>query len=131
MAYKTNATASFALFLTIFFFFFTLSSSWPRPASPPPPPPPCDDDNKLCPIDTLKLGVCIDVLNGLLNVTIGKPPKEPCCPLLGGLLDVEAAVCLCTAIKADILGIHLNIPIDLSLLLNYCGKGVPKGFKCP
>ncbi|PON47293.1 HMW glutenin [Parasponia andersonii] len=72
-----------------------------------------------CPKDTLKLGVCADVL----NVT-------PCCTLLQGLADLEAAVCLCTAIKANFLGIKVNVPVSLSLLLNYCGKKTPKGFKC-
>ncbi|MQM04304.1 hypothetical protein Taro_037100 [Colocasia esculenta] len=77
------------------------------------------------PSRTGKLSVCANVLSGLINVGIGKPLKTPCCPLLQGLVDLEAAVCLCTAIKADI---HLDIPLSLSLLLNYCGKGVPKGF---
>ncbi|CAO2819841.1 unnamed protein product [Amaranthus hypochondriacus] len=84
-----------------------------------------------CPMDALKLGVCANVLNGLLNVTLGAPPVTPCCPLLGGLVDAEVAVCLCTAIKANILGINLNIPVSLSLLVNYCGRQVPRGFQCP
>ena len=28
------------------------------------------------------------------------------------------------------LGVCANLPIDLSLILNYCGKTVPTGFKC-
>ncbi|CAM0871181.1 unnamed protein product [Alopecurus aequalis] len=83
-----------------------------------------------CPIDTLKLGVCANVLNGLINLQLGTPPKKPCCSLIQGLADVEAAVCLCTALKANILGINLNVPIDLSLLVNYCGRKVPRGFQC-
>nr|GEV27005.1 hypothetical protein [Tanacetum cinerariifolium] len=47
----------------------------------------------------------------------------------GCLVDIEAAVCLCTAIKANVLGINLNVPVSLSLLLNVCGKKVPSGFK--
>jgi hypothetical protein len=39
-------------------------------------------------------------------------------------------VCLCTAIKGEVLGIKLNLPVDLSLILNHCGKTVPTGFKC-
>ncbi|MBA0801749.1 hypothetical protein Gohar_012097 [Gossypium harknessii] len=54
----------------------------------------------------------------------------PCCSLLDGLVDLEAAVCLCTAIKANILGINLNIPVSLSLLLNVCSKNVPSNFQC-
>ncbi|KAG0488609.1 hypothetical protein HPP92_007420 [Vanilla planifolia] len=93
-----------------------------------PPNPPSPSGGR-CPRDALKLGVCADVL-GLINLNLGKPPKVPCCALLEGLVDLEAAVCLCTALKANILGINLNLPINLSLVLNYCGQGVPAGFQC-
>ncbi|KAF0928673.1 hypothetical protein E2562_006100 [Oryza meyeriana var. granulata] len=82
-----------------------------------------------CPTDALKLGVCANVLD-LIKAKAGVPATEPCCPLLNGLVDLEAAVCLCTAIKANVLGINLNLPIHLSLILNFCGKGVPSGFMC-
>ncbi|KAH0869307.1 hypothetical protein HID58_076329 [Brassica napus] len=42
----------------------------------------------------------------------------------------QSAVCLCTALKADLLGLKLNVPISLSVILNKCGKKVPSGFKC-
>ncbi|XP_062074076.1 uncharacterized protein LOC133778221 [Humulus lupulus] len=83
-----------------------------------------------CPRDALKLGVCANVLGGLINATIGSPPVTPCCTLIQGLADLEAAVCLCTAIRANILGINLNIPISLSLLLNVCSRNAPRGFQC-
>uniref|UniRef100_A0A453J9J3 Hydrophobic seed protein domain-containing protein n=1 Tax=Aegilops tauschii subsp. strangulata TaxID=200361 RepID=A0A453J9J3_AEGTS len=38
---------------------------------------------------------------------------------------------LCTAIKANVLGIKLNVPVDLVLLLNQCGKTCPADFTCP
>ncbi|KAL8484140.1 hypothetical protein ACS0TY_026729 [Phlomoides rotata] len=82
-----------------------------------------------CPRDALKLGVCANVL-GLVNVVVGSPPTLPCCTLLAGLVDLEAAVCLCTAIRANVLGINLNLPINLSLLLNVCGRTPPTGFVC-
>jgi len=82
-----------------------------------------------CSLDLLKLGVCADVL-GLIKAQVGTPPALPCCSLLQGLVDLEAAVCLCTAINANVLGIQLNLPINLSLILNYCGKNVPSGFQC-
>ncbi|KAJ4759377.1 Bifunctional inhibitor/lipid-transfer protein/seed storage 2S albumin superfamily protein [Rhynchospora pubera] len=84
-----------------------------------------------CPIDALKLGVCANVLNGLINIVLGTPPRQPCCSLINGLADLEAAVCLCTALRANVLGLNLNVPIDLSLLINYCGRRVPSGFQCP
>ncbi|KAG1360840.1 14 kDa proline-rich protein DC2.15 [Cocos nucifera] len=128
MASKTSA---FALFLLFNFLFFTFASACgscpPTPTKPTPTPSPSSGK---CPIDALKLAVCANVLSGLLNITIGTPPKVPCCSLLSGLVDLEVAVCLCTAIKANILGINLNIPIDLSLLVNYCGRKVPSGFQC-
>ena len=81
-------------------------------------------------MDALKLGVCANVLNGLINVNLGTPPRTPCCTLIQGLADLEAAVCLCTALRANVLGINLNLPINLSLLVNYCGRRVPTGFQC-
>jgi hypothetical protein len=101
----------------------------PRPPVVPPPvvPTPSHGFGK-CPIDALKLNVCANVL-GLVKVRL--PHQEPCCSLLGELVDLDAAVCLCTAIKANVLGINLNLPIDLSLILNKCGKYCPDDFKCP
>ncbi|KAF7051403.1 hypothetical protein CFC21_059640, partial [Triticum aestivum] len=61
--------------------------------------------NGSCPIDTLKLGVCANVLN-LLKLGLDVPPSEPCCRLLAGLADLDAAVCLCTAIRAKVLGVN-------------------------
>ncbi|KAF3619554.1 14 kDa proline-rich protein DC2.15 [Capsicum baccatum] len=128
---------SLAIFLVFNVLFFTVVSACnycpePKPKpKPQPTPSPSPDTQGKCPTDALKLGVCANVLNGLLNVTLGTPPVKPCCSLLGNLVDLEAAVCLCTALKANILGINLNIPISLSLLLNVCSKDAPRGFTCP
>ncbi|KQK00656.1 14 kDa proline-rich protein DC2.15 [Brachypodium distachyon] len=94
----------------------------------PTPATPSYYDGK-CPKNALKLAACADVL-GLVSAEVGHPPAEPCCSILGGLADLEAAVCLCTAIKANVLGISLDIPVKLSLLVNYCGKSLPSGFIC-
>ncbi|MCD7470409.1 hypothetical protein HAX54_010277 [Datura stramonium] len=83
----------------------------------------------MCPTDALKLGVCADLLN-LVNVVVGSPPTLPCCSLIQGLADLEAAVCLCTAIRANVLGINLNVPLTLSLVLNNCGRKPAAGFTC-
>ncbi|PPS01817.1 hypothetical protein GOBAR_AA18859 [Gossypium barbadense] len=108
----SKRSASMALFLALNILFFSLVSACGK-----------------CPRDALKLGVCANVL-GLAKPVIGSPPVMPCCSLLDGLVDLEAAVCLCTAIKANILGINLNIPVSLSLLLNVCSKNVPSNFQC-
>ncbi|CAE5962407.1 unnamed protein product [Arabidopsis arenosa] len=143
----SRTTKSLALFLILNFLLFTTISACgkcgcpspkpkpspshkPKPNPKPKPTPSPSPATAKCPRDALKLGVCANVLNGLLNVTLGKPPVEPCCTLIKGLADLEAAACLCTALKANILGINLNIPVSLSLLLNVCSKKVPPGFQC-
>ncbi|CAN1174585.1 Lipid transfer protein EARLI 1 [Linum perenne] len=143
MASKSNS--AIALFLLLNILFFSMVSAThngcpppppkptgcpPTPSKPKPKPTPTPSSGK-CPIDTLKLGVCGNVLGSLLKLKIGNPPVKPCCSLIKGLVDLEAAVCLCTAIKANVLGIHLNVPVSLSLLLNVCSKNVPSGFQCP
>ncbi|KAK7384692.1 hypothetical protein VNO78_30393 [Psophocarpus tetragonolobus] len=95
----------------------------PKPTPSPPPP------SGKCPKDTLKFGACVSIL-GLPNIVVGSPVSTECCALLEGLADLEAALCLCTAIKANVLGINLDVPITLSLLLSACQKTVPSGFQC-
>jgi hypothetical protein len=93
-------------------------------------------------VNALKLGVCADVLGlggELTNLLAGSrstasktKKKKPCCELVAGLVDLDAAVCLCTAIKANVLGVvDLSLPVQLSLLVNHCGKKLPSGFQCP
>lgn len=93
-------------------------------------PPKIPSKNPTCPKDTLKFGVCGDWL-GLVHETIGAQPSSKCCTLLTGLADLEAALCLCTAIKANVLGItKIDVPIALNLIINSCGKKLPPGFSC-
>ncbi|XP_022852708.1 14 kDa proline-rich protein DC2.15-like [Olea europaea var. sylvestris] len=128
----TNSITSVVLFIVLNLLLFTLTSACGtcqrKPKLNPKPSP--SPRKSTCPRGALKLGVCANLLGGLLGVTIGTPPKTPCCSLIQGLADLEAAVCLCTAIKANVLGINLNVPLSLSLLLNVCSKKVPPGFKC-
>ncbi|KAM0956075.1 hypothetical protein ACFX2A_024896 [Malus domestica] len=103
------------------------------PCPPPPPklvPPPPSPPKDTCPIDTLKLGACVDVLGGLIHIGIGSSAKDACCPVLQGLVDLDAAICLCTTIKAKLLNVNLIIPIALQVLIA-CGKTPPSGFQCP
>ncbi|XP_062147208.1 14 kDa proline-rich protein DC2.15-like [Alnus glutinosa] len=127
----SRSSASLALFFSLNLLFFALVTACGSRKCPNPNPNPNPNPSRgSCPRDALKLGVCADLLGGLLNVTIGTPPVTPCCSLIQGLVDLEAAVCLCTAIRANILGINLNIPLSLSLLLNVCSRNVPSGFQC-
>ncbi|KAL7593511.1 hypothetical protein Lser_V15G33227 [Lactuca serriola] len=143
-----------AFLLTFNLVFFTLASSTntakgcpppPKPSTPskpptptqpstPPTPPkpstPSTPPKATCPRDTLKLGVCANLLNNLLPIVVGNRSETPCCSLIAGLADLDAVVCLCTAINANVLGINLNVPVSLSVLLNYCEKKAPSGFQC-
>ncbi|KAL2336998.1 hypothetical protein Fmac_011444 [Flemingia macrophylla] len=83
-----------------------------------------------CPEDTLKFGVCGSWL-GLVRENIGTKPSEKCCTVVKGLADLEAALCLCTAIKANVLGpVKIEVPVAVSLLVSACGTKVPSGFVC-
>ncbi|CAK9311086.1 unnamed protein product [Citrullus colocynthis] len=123
----SKATVSLAFLLALNLLFFSLVSACGDCYLPSSPNP---EDGKKCPKDTLKLGVCAKLLGGLVDSTIGRPPVTPCCSLIQGLADVDAALCLCTALKANVLGNNLNIPLSLSLLLNACNKKAPHGFQC-
>ncbi|CAN7009054.1 hypothetical protein BRARA_C02707 [Brassica rapa] len=131
---------SLALFLAVNLLFFTYTSATcykciPTPATPTTPTTPTTPSTPStpstgsCPRDSLQLGVCANVLK-LVDLTLGNPPVKPCCSLIAGLADLEAAVCLCTVLKANILGIKLNLPINLSVLLNVCSRKAPKNFQC-
>uniref|UniRef100_A0A0E0A5M3 Hydrophobic seed protein domain-containing protein n=1 Tax=Oryza glumipatula TaxID=40148 RepID=A0A0E0A5M3_9ORYZ len=111
----------------------------PTPPSPPPyvpsptppyVPPPSPPATKTCPIDALKLNACVDVLGGLIHLVIGQKARAKCCPLVQGIADLDAALCLCTTIRARLLNINIYLPVALELLIT-CGKHPPPGFKCP
>ncbi|KAJ8449390.1 hypothetical protein Cgig2_002522 [Carnegiea gigantea] len=115
--------ASLALFLALNLMLCNLAFS-SNPYLPP---------IEQCPGDILKLKVCVDVLNGLLGIRItGPPPMEECCGLIRNIINLNAAACLCTAVHANILNIiKLNLPIELSLLVNQCtGHGLPSSLQC-
>ncbi|CAK8568603.1 unnamed protein product [Lathyrus sativus] len=100
------------------------SSPNPTPSANTTPPSPQGQ----CPIDSLKLRDCVGLL-GLINY--GNPPfGGKCCALINGLVDLEAATCLCIALKANVLGINLSIPISLSAIISACHKTVPSEYKC-
>ncbi|KAG4180841.1 hypothetical protein ERO13_A10G189700v2 [Gossypium hirsutum] len=146
MAPKVKSTT--ALFFSLNLFFFALVSSYivdnnPNGSSYPTKAPnpvvirpgdkfPNDGSAQsyygTC--NPLNLGVCVNLLGGLVNLNLGNVPTQPCCSLIHGLADLEAAVCLCTAVRANVLDIKLNLPISLSLLLNNCGRRVATEYIC-
>ncbi|CAN0889883.1 Lipid transfer protein EARLI 1 [Linum grandiflorum] len=83
-----------------------------------------------CSADLLTLTVCTTLID------VGKPSvgssiaSKPCCAALLGLADLDAAICLCLALKANLLGIFIDIPLALNLVLSTCNKNTPRGFQC-
>ncbi|CAF1917037.1 unnamed protein product [Brassica napus] len=106
---------SLALFLFLNLLFFTYTSA-----------------QGTCPRIALQIGACTNVLNAI-DLTLGNPPPPvpPCCSLIAGLADLEAAVCLCTALDVNVLGINVHLPIDISVLFNACSRFAPPSFQCP
>ncbi|PKA48435.1 36.4 kDa proline-rich protein [Apostasia shenzhenica] len=104
-----------------------------HPKKPPPVVLPPPDDGApppvKCSLDILKLGLCLDVLGGLIHVGLA-PVESYCCPVLEGLLELEAAACLCTAINLKVLNLNIYIPLALQVLIA-CGKDPPPGYLCP
>ncbi|XP_004516837.1 14 kDa proline-rich protein DC2.15-like [Cicer arietinum] len=133
---NSSRSSNVALFsiINVMLFFVMANGCFfcPKPNPNPNqfPFPNTSPSTKSCPRDALQLGVCANLLNGPIGAVIGSPPEHPCCSVLEGLLDLEVAVCLCTAIKANILGININIPISLSLILNACEKTPPSNYQC-
>jgi hypothetical protein len=81
--------------------------------SPPYSPSPSTPTGK-CPVNTLKLLACVDALNDLVHAVIGTKASDTCCPLLSGVADLDAALCLCTTIKAKALSVSLVLPVAIS-----------------
>nr|XP_015649269.1 putative lipid-binding protein At4g00165 [Oryza sativa Japonica Group] len=73
------------------------------------------------------VAVAVLCLTGAKPSAACKLGKSNCLP------PICAAVCLCLAIKASVLGDGVkleDVAVDLPLLVNYCGRNVPEGFKC-
>ncbi|CAH9110534.1 unnamed protein product [Cuscuta europaea] len=94
----------------------------PSPLTPPPPP-------KYCPIDTMKVGLCLDILGGLIHIHLGDPAINKCCPMLGGLVGMEAAVCMCSTMSMRMMNLTIFMPVALELI-GMCGLYLPPGYAC-
>ncbi|XP_058726640.1 pEARLI1-like lipid transfer protein 3 [Vicia villosa] len=112
---KDVATITFLVLSLNIFFLTTLSSAQAPTVSP----------LLNCPND---LHVCAALLQDLVTIVAGSPQSKPCCSLIADLVDLDAALCLCTSIKANVLGINLDIP--LKVVLDVCGRTTPNDFVC-
>ncbi|CAN6234484.1 unnamed protein product [Urochloa humidicola] len=129
MAPKLPAFLALLITMTILFTVTVhgCEPSCSNPAPPPPPPVVPTPSGATCPINTADLSVCVDLLGYLLNVRLNSVSSQPCCTLLQGLANADAALCVCGVIKV----LNLSVPVDVNLLLNKCGMACPPGFTCP
>ncbi|KAL5697884.1 hypothetical protein ACHQM5_028988 [Ranunculus cassubicifolius] len=99
------------------------------PTKPPPLIPLAD---VFCPMtNILKLGLCNDLLSSLLKLVVGADQSSiGCCTLLDGLDNLSASACVCEALKANVLGVHVEWALGVKLLVNACGKSIPPSFNC-
>ncbi|KAJ1420342.1 Hydrophobic seed protein [Sesbania bispinosa] len=118
----SKGVAVTALFLSFNLIFFSTLSSAQSPPAPVASPMPN------CPL--IGLNVCASLLN-LVTIQIGASQTNTCCPLINGLVNLDAAVCLCAAIRANVLGIiNVDATVAVDIILNRCGQRMPPGFVC-
>ncbi|PIA55533.1 hypothetical protein AQUCO_00700081v1 [Aquilegia coerulea] len=107
MASKTQTSAAFFLALNLLFFSMSVIA------------------DPICSIDPPQLNVCADILGIQLAITTH---SHPCCTLIHGLSDLEASLCVCNALKANILGIDLTLKVGI--VFTTCQKTLPSGYTC-
>ncbi|KAK3010406.1 hypothetical protein RJ639_012893 [Escallonia herrerae] len=64
------------------------------------------------------------VLGGLVHIGLGNPVENICCQVIQDLLELEATICLCTAISLKLLNLNIFIPLAFQVLVN-CGLTPP------
>ncbi|KAI4298824.1 hypothetical protein L6164_032341 [Bauhinia variegata] len=106
---SSKPLSSAALFLCLNLLFFTTMVSSTCQTEP------------ACPFD----------YHNLKNQGCSYLKPSQCCGLLQGLVDLEAAVCICAALKLDLLGaIPVTLDAAITLILGTCGKTKPVCFNC-
>ncbi|MCI00096.1 proline-rich protein DC2.15, partial [Trifolium medium] len=94
----SKGIASIIILILSIIFFTTPSSAQAPTASPPTP---------TCP----PLQACVGLLPVLGNIGVGVPQSQPCCSIISGLVDADALVCVCAVVKANVVGIDINVPV--------------------
>ncbi|XP_039141297.1 pEARLI1-like lipid transfer protein 1 [Dioscorea cayenensis subsp. rotundata] len=106
------------------------------PASPPsgnghggpsPPARPPSGNGGPCPVKPIGFEGCAHVLDGS-DVDL----NGQCCRLVDGSVDINAPLCLCTAIRANFLKVNgTNNDVAICRIITRCGGKAPQGFQCP
>lgn len=121
----SNKSFSLALFFCLNLLFSSLTIAQPVVPAPSPSGGNCSIANS---------GACARVL-GLINVGVSNSQDlGPCCSFVQGLLDFDAAACICAVAKSsfNVFGIRLTLPVNTvsNIALNSCNRTPPSGFNC-
>ncbi|XP_058742362.1 lipid transfer protein EARLI 1-like [Vicia villosa] len=121
MSSKSVASITIDLIIVVFalciFFFTTPSFAQAPTVSPPSPPPKCPP-----------LQACVALLPFLGKIGVGIQQAQPCCSIIGGLVEADAVACVCEVVKANVVGININIPVKE--VLKVCEQNVPSFSQC-
>ncbi|KAL4380654.1 hypothetical protein HN51_003980 [Arachis hypogaea] len=116
---KAAMASTAALLLSLNLFFSTIVTSQQEP--PPPPPPSCSPN-------TIMSSGCLTALNDTIGIG-GPSPSSACCSILG-VVNVDAAVCVCSTIKASGLNAIPNDTAAAVAVVSACNLAIPPGFQC-
>ncbi|KAL4398271.1 hypothetical protein HN51_002880 [Arachis hypogaea] len=116
MASNKNVT-SVSFFFFLLFLFTTVNSTTVVPS--------WHAAGQQCPIDTRQLAACAPVL---ATGPKGKP-QQPCCHFLAPLVKIDALLCVCIALKDNVLGSNLDIPLSVRIILKNCRQWI--SLPCP
>ena len=82
-----------------------------------------------CPLQLVQVAACapLSIINlGPLTTFL----QNLCCGLFGVLTGNQTASCLCVSLKVAVLGLNINLPGAINIVLSACGKNVTIG-GCP
>lgn len=121
----SNKSFSLALFFCLNLLFSSLTTAQPVVPAPSPSGGNCSIAN---------VGACARVI-GFVNLGVSNSEVlRPCCSLVQGLLDFDAAACFCIAAKTslNVFGIRPTLPLITvsNIALNSCNRTPPSGFNC-
>ncbi|KAG6469727.1 hypothetical protein ZIOFF_070657 [Zingiber officinale] len=80
----------------------------------PTPPPVINPPPASFPVDNLKVWARVGLFSRRVNVEDGDPAANQYCQMPQGIVDLEAAVYLCTAIKLKLLNVYLALQLPLT-----------------
>ncbi|XWS61969.1 hypothetical protein CRYUN_Cryun07bG0170400 [Craigia yunnanensis] len=106
----SKASATIALLLSLNLLFFSMANA---------------TDVQLSACANIDVNACFSLLGGL-----GLTKGCACCGVIANLVQLDAEVCLCALINANILGLVNLAAVNLDILLSTCDLHPTKTYSC-